>query len=109
MESNFLVKILAISNPIHRSKISLKAMDAVLFGPPRLFSNRSKEIVLTIALIVALAVMLIALRKHQISQQDIQKMGLDMKALLKAEETLRGLQAESSKNKSSLEVCISKS
>jgi len=92
MDSNFLTKTLEISNPIHRSKISLKAMDAVLFGPPNQFSNRSKEIFLTVALILAISGMLYAIRLHQRSQNDIQKMMLDMKDLTKAEESLKVLQ-----------------
>ena len=37
------IKQLGITNPIHRSKITLKAMDVVLFGPPKEPSNLLKE------------------------------------------------------------------
>ncbi len=83
-------------------------MDAVLFGPPQQFSNRSKEIFLTIALIIAICGMLYAFRLHQRSQEDIQKMVLDMKELSKAEETLKGLQTKLTlrkNSKNSLKVC----
>lgn len=32
---HFMTAILGITDPIHRQKISLKAMDVVLFGPPK--------------------------------------------------------------------------
>lgn len=31
----FLTKVLGIKDPKHRSKITIKAMDVVLFGPPK--------------------------------------------------------------------------
>lgn len=30
-----LLNIIGIKDPIHKQKIALKAMDAVLFGPPK--------------------------------------------------------------------------
>lgn len=30
-----LLSVLGIKDPIHKQKIALKAMDAVLFGPPK--------------------------------------------------------------------------
>lgn len=33
--SQFLSNVLGIKDPIHKQKISLKAMDVVLFGPPK--------------------------------------------------------------------------
>lgn len=32
---HFVSNVLGIKDPIHKQKIALKAMDAVLFGPPR--------------------------------------------------------------------------
>ena len=32
---HYVSNILGIKDPIHKQKIALKAMDAVLFGPPR--------------------------------------------------------------------------
>jgi hypothetical protein len=31
----YLVNVLGIKDPIHKQKIALKAMDVVLFGPPK--------------------------------------------------------------------------
>lgn len=31
----YLSSVLGIKDPIHKQKIALKAMDVVLFGPPR--------------------------------------------------------------------------
>lgn len=32
---HYVSNVLGIKDPIHKQKISLKAMDVVLFGPPR--------------------------------------------------------------------------
>ena len=40
--AQFMTAILGISNPIDRQKISLKAMDVVLFGPPKRKSTSLK-------------------------------------------------------------------
>lgn len=32
---HYLSNVLGIKDPIHKQKIALKAMDAVLFGPPK--------------------------------------------------------------------------
>lgn len=32
---HYVSNVLGIKDPIHKQKIALKAMDAVLFGPPR--------------------------------------------------------------------------
>ena len=42
-DASFLTKRLGITNPIHKSKITLKAMDVVLFGPPKEPNNLLKE------------------------------------------------------------------
>lgn len=90
--SNYLTKVLGISNPIHRSKITLKAMDIVLFGPSNRSSTTMKEIFLSLALGLSTLGLFYAFRLHKRSQKDIQKMICDMKELSKAEETLKDLQ-----------------
>lgn len=32
---NYVTNVLGIKDPIHKQKIALKAMDVVLFGPPK--------------------------------------------------------------------------
>lgn len=44
---HYVSTVLGIRDPIHKQKIALKAMDVVLFGPPRgRFKNISKVIIL---------------------------------------------------------------
>jgi len=97
-----LTKVLGINNPIHRSKITLKATDVVLFGPPSKATTTWKEIILTLALALAILGLFYALRLHRQSQDDIQKMMLDMKELSKAEETLKDLQEKFDLNEGDL-------
>ena len=47
--------MLGISNPIHRSKITLKAMDVVLFGPPKDSSSMLKDVILSSLLVLAVS------------------------------------------------------
>ncbi|KAL7648042.1 UNVERIFIED_CONTAM: hypothetical protein RMT77_001659 [Armadillidium vulgare] len=48
----FLNRILGIKNPTHRSKISIKAMDIVLFGPPKgMFAKELLKLMLIMYLI----------------------------------------------------------
>jgi len=100
--SSYLTKELGINNPIHRSKITLKATDVVLFGPPSKVTTTWKEIILTLALALAILGLFYAVRLHKQSQDDIQKMMLDMKELSKAEETLKDLQEKFELNEGDL-------
>lgn len=90
--SSFLTKILGVTNPIHRSKITLKAMDVVLFGPPRDPSSTTKDIILTSLLVIAITGLAYAYRQNKRSQEHLKRMMSDMEGLSKAEETLKDLQ-----------------
>jgi len=67
-------------------------MDVVLFGPSNRNSTTLKEVLLSLALGFAILGLFYAFRLHKKSQNDIQKMIMDMKELSKAEETLKDLQ-----------------
>ena len=101
--SNFLPKVLGITNPIHRSKISLKAMDVVLFGPPRDTNNFLKDAVLTSLLVVALSGCLYAYRQNKKSQDHINRMMRDMDGLAMAEQSLIDLQEKLQQKDSKIE------
>lgn len=64
----------------------------VLFGSPTKTAFTVKELILTLALALAIIGLFYALKLHKQSQHDIQKMMLDMRELSKAEETLKDLQ-----------------
>ena len=64
VSSQYLGKVVGIDNPIHRSKITLKAMDVVLFGPPKDSSNLVKDVILTSLLVLALTLLFYAYRQN---------------------------------------------
>ncbi|TRY64378.1 hypothetical protein TCAL_06869 [Tigriopus californicus] len=101
--SSYLNKVLGISNPIHRSKISLKAMDVVLFGPPRDTSNVMKDVILTSLLVMAVTGLFYAYRQNKKSQQHLQRMMTDMDSLAVAEQTLQELQEKLHQKDSKIE------
>jgi len=93
-EPNFLNKVLGISNSIHRSKISLKAMDIVLFGPPKESSHWLKDLLLT-SLLLALGTALVwAHRTKRLSEEKVNRMMKDFESLAKAEQALSEMQSK---------------
>ena len=101
--SSFLTKVLGVTNPIHRSKITLKAMDVVLFGPPRDPSSTTKDIILTSLLVIAITGLAYAYRQNKKSQAYLRRMMSDMEGLSKAEETLKDLQEKLNQRDEKLE------
>ena len=89
----FLSKVLGITNSIHRSKISLKAMDVVLFGPPKEPSHWLKDVLLTSLLVALTSALFWAYRTKKLSEEHINKMMQDMESLAKAEQALQEMQS----------------
>ncbi|GFU18243.1 stromal interaction molecule homolog [Trichonephila clavipes] len=89
---------LGIKDPIHKHKISLKAMDVVLFGPPR-NHNYFKDGVLALSIGLATIGCWFAFMQHKKSQSHLRKTMKDMESLQNAEESLRNLQEELDKAK----------
>lgn len=92
-DPTYLSKTLGITNTIHRSKISLKAMDVVLFGPPKEPSHWMKDLILTSLLVALLSALLWAYRTKKLSEEHISKMNRDMESLAKAEQALQDMQS----------------
>lgn len=90
----FLSKVLGISNSIHRSKISLKAMDVVLFGPPKEPTNWMKDIVLSGLLVALLTALFWAYKQKKRSEEHLSKMIKDMESLTNAEKILQDMQSK---------------
>ena len=103
VSSSFLSKVVGISSSIHRSKISLKAMDVVLFGAPRDNSSFLKDVILTSLLVIAVTGLFYAYRQNKRSQQHLKKMMTDMDSLAKAEQTLQELQEKLQQKDSKIE------
>ena len=73
VSTGYLAKEVGITNPIHRSKITLKAMDVVLFGPPKSDSSPVKDLILTTLLLAAITCLLYAYRQNRKSQLHLKK------------------------------------
>jgi stromal interaction molecule 1 len=93
-DPSFLIKVLGISNSIHRSKISLKAMDVVLFGPPKEPTNWVKDIIVSSLLVALLTALFWAYKQKMRSEEDIAKMMKDLESLTKAEKMLQDMQSK---------------
>lgn len=101
-----MTRSLGIKDPIHRQKISLKAMDVVLFGPQRRH-NYVKDVVLVLSLVLAIGGCWFAVVQHKSSQTHLKKMLKDMNNLQKAEEQLMDLQTQLDKARHEQEAVIS--
>lgn len=93
-DPSFLSKVLGITNSIHRSKISLKAMDIVLFGPPKEPSNWLKDVILTSLLLALLTALFWAYKTKKSSEAHLTKMMKDMESLSRAEKVLQDMQTK---------------
>ena len=91
-DPNFLSQRLGITSSLHRSKISLKAMDVVLFGPPKEPSNWLKDVILTSLLLALLTALFWAYRTKKHSEEHLSRMMKDMESLANAERALQDMQ-----------------
>ncbi|XP_063606945.1 stromal interaction molecule homolog isoform X8 [Penaeus indicus] len=88
----FLTKVLGIKDPKHRSKITIKAMDVVLFGPPKETGSHVKDLVLVSLLTLALIGCFKAYQRNRQYEGQLSDMLRDMEKLREAEENLRHLE-----------------
>ncbi|VVD03075.1 stromal interaction molecule homolog isoform X2 [Leptidea sinapis] len=88
----YLSNVLGIKDPIHKQKLALKAMDVVLFGPPK--GSRWKDWLLASLLLGAVVGSWAALRAGRASRHQLQRMLRDMEHLRKAEMALDDMQKE---------------
>ncbi|XP_024944858.1 stromal interaction molecule homolog isoform X2 [Cephus cinctus] len=91
---HYLSNVLGIKDPIHKQKIALKAMDVVLFGPPKDSGHSLKDLVLITLLFGALIGCWYAYQQKKNSQKHLLRMMKDMESLHKAELALEDLQKE---------------
>lgn len=88
----YMVDVLGIKNAIHRQKISVKAMDLVLFGPPKEKHKFVRDLALILLLVIALGGIWFALNQHRLGKKNMLKFRKRLEALQKAELSLSALQ-----------------
>ncbi|XP_005109924.2 stromal interaction molecule 1 isoform X2 [Aplysia californica] len=89
-----LLATLGIRNPVHKQKLSLKAMDTVLFGAPKRVHSYAKDLLLISLIIVAFGGCWFLCLHNRYSQTQVKKMMKDLEALQKAEDALKKLSKE---------------
>ncbi|XP_045479381.1 stromal interaction molecule homolog isoform X2 [Harmonia axyridis] len=92
VNNNYLSTI-GIKDPIHKQKISLKAMDVVLFGPPK--DGQYWKDVILIALVISLGIgFWYGVQQNKKFKEHLNRMNKDMDSLQNAEKALQSLQQE---------------
>ncbi|XP_052829472.1 stromal interaction molecule homolog isoform X2 [Octopus bimaculoides] len=90
--SHQYLSTIGVKNNVHKQKLSLKAMDVVLFGPPKKGHSYIKDLTLIASLIIAIGGCWFAYLQHKYSQAHVKKMMRDWESLQIAEESLKELQ-----------------
>ncbi|XP_037938826.1 stromal interaction molecule homolog isoform X4 [Teleopsis dalmanni] len=91
---HYVSNVLGIKDPIHKQKISLKAMDVVLFGPPRETGTRWKDYILVTLLLSAIIGCWYAYQQNKNAKRHLRRMAQDMEGLQRAEQSLLEMQKE---------------
>ncbi|XP_077399854.1 stromal interaction molecule 2 isoform X2 [Vanacampus margaritifer] len=93
-EPSFLSMQLKVSDQRHKQKLNLKALDAVLFGPPlRPQHNWMKDFVLMISIVIGVGGCWFAYVQNKSSKVHISQMMKDLDSLQNAEQSLLDLQS----------------
>ncbi|KAJ6637742.1 Stromal interaction molecule like [Pseudolycoriella hygida] len=91
---HYVSTVLGIRDPIHKQKIALKAMDVVLFGPPRETGTRWKDYFLVTLLLSAIIGCWYAFQQNKNAKRHLRRMAKDMEGLQRAENALTEMQKE---------------
>ncbi|XP_067640174.1 stromal interaction molecule 1 isoform X4 [Eurosta solidaginis] len=91
---HYVGNVLGIKDPIHKQKIALKAMDVVLFGPPRETGTRWKDYILVTLLLSAIIGCWYAYQQNKNAKRHLRRMAQDMEGLQRAEQSLQEMQKE---------------
>ncbi|XP_053714647.1 stromal interaction molecule 2 isoform X2 [Synchiropus splendidus] len=93
-EPSFMSTQLKILDQRHKQKLNLKALDAVLFGPPlRPQHNWMKDFVLMISIVIGVGGCWFAYVQNKSSKVHISQMMKDLESLQKAEQSLLDMQS----------------
>ncbi|XP_061769563.1 stromal interaction molecule 2 [Nerophis ophidion] len=92
-EPSFMSMQLKILDQRHKQKLNLKALDAVLFGPPlRLHYNWIKDLILMVSIVIGVGGCWFAYVQNKSSKVHISQMIKDLDSLQHAEQSLLDLQ-----------------
>ncbi|KAM6909024.1 stromal interaction molecule 2 [Xenentodon cancila] len=93
-EPSFMSMQLKIIDQRHKQKLNLKALDAVLFGPPlRPQHNWMKDFVLMVSIVIGVGGCWFAYMQNKSSKVHISQMMKDLESLQHAEQSLLDLQS----------------
>lgn len=93
-EPSFMSQHLKIVDQRHKQKLNLKALDAVLFGPPlRPHHNWMKDFILMVSIIIGVGGCWFAYIQNKASKVHISQMMKDLESLQHAEQSLMELQS----------------
>lgn len=90
----FLSSVIGVKDPIHKQKIALKAMDVVLFGPPKEPQALWKDLTLVTLIAGAFVGAYFTYVQRARTRVHLSRMMKDMESLQRAEQTLEELQRE---------------
>lgn len=106
-DSQFVYK-LGITEPSAKSKISIKAMDVVLFGPPKFASHsKARDVIVSLIIVIAVSACFVFYSKSKASQLALQAMKENLESIQKAEDQLSELQKELNKSLKAQEAVVS--
>ncbi|XP_048827849.1 stromal interaction molecule 2 isoform X2 [Brienomyrus brachyistius] len=92
-EPSFMTSQLKILDQRHKQKLNLKALDAVLFGPPtRPQHNWLKDLILMVSIVIGVGGCWFAYVQNKSSKVHISRMMKDLESLQHAEQSLLELQ-----------------
>jgi stromal interaction molecule 1 len=105
-DSQFVNK-LGISDPSAKKKISIKAMDVVLFGPPKLGnSSKIRDFIVSIVTLIAVSACVVFYKRSIASQKALLAMQENLESLQKAEDQMQELQQELEKAQKAQEAVV---
>ncbi|KRY33189.1 Stromal interaction molecule -like protein [Trichinella spiralis] len=91
-DANYMTNVLGITNPVHRQKLQLKALDVVLFGyrPPT--SSYAKDIILIALLVLAISSYWFAVLQRKSAQKKLHNLTTHLDRLKDMEQDFTNLQ-----------------
>lgn len=106
-DSQFVYK-LGITEPSAKSKISIKAMDVVLFGPPKFGSHsKARDVIVSLIIVIAISACYVFYSRSRASQLALQAMKDNLDSIQKAEDQISELQKELDKSLKAQEAVVS--